>query len=174
MSAKRIPDVQASEVDWARLAAFIDGEGSITIASCYSKKSDHVGMYVDLRIAGCDPRLTTWLQKTFGGKVYMQSHKEKHPNWQDAFSWCVACSVAIHILKSCLPYFIMKRDQAEVAIAFSETLSRSVGVKGHPPEVIMKRFQLRETLRGLKLRNRREKPNIHLDRLEKETQGSIQ
>jgi hypothetical protein len=174
MSAKRIPDVQASEIDWARLAAFIDGEGTIMIQSTVQKKSGHVGLYVDLRVGGCDPRLTTWLQNTFGGKVYMQSRKKYQPNWQDCFSWVVGCSVAVHLLKQCLPYFIMKRDQAEVAIAFSETLSRNVGVKGHPPEVILKRLEMRETLRNLKGRTRREQPNVALDKLEKETRELIQ
>jgi hypothetical protein len=123
-----------SQIDWARLAAYIDGEGSIHIATAKARHWKRGYMYVDLRVTGTDARLALWLQQNFDGKVYWSKRKAGR-NWKPAFHWVLACRQAHHVLSNCLPYFVMKRDQAEIAIAFQETRHRW-GRAGAPKEVV--------------------------------------
>lgn len=49
-----------SSVDWAKLAASIDGEGYICLRAEHSGGRSHT---LILRIGNTDPRLTVWLQR---------------------------------------------------------------------------------------------------------------
>ena len=129
-----------------RLAAFIDGEGSIRIAT-HSSKKGNICLYLDMTVTNCDPRLINWLKTTFGGNTGARQHKNER--WAPGFYWNVACKVAENLLRECLPYFVMKREQAEIALAFAATLTRSVGVKGHTEETWRHRMALRDTLREM-------------------------
>jgi hypothetical protein len=86
--------------------------------------------------------------------------------WSNCFYWTVACNKAEAILRGCLPYFIVKRDQAEVALAFQATIdrARSNGVKGVPVADVLEQVRLRDALRDLKgTSSRRNKVNKALD-----------
>lgn len=133
------------EVDLARLAAFIDGEGTIRIAT-HSDKKGHIAFYSDITVVNCDPRMTDWLKATFGGSVAFVPAKKK--NHQDQFRWNIACKQATEIIRACRAYFVCKGDQADILLAFAETLRRA-GVKGHPPEMFQRRAQLHEALKSL-------------------------
>lgn len=147
-----------SEIDWARLAALIDGEGHIQIAMC-RHKSNKAGRaeyeYVNLGIANTDPRLHEWLVSRFGGKVYVQVRNGKAKKaverghlWKPAYRWNVACVHACDLLERARPYFILKGEQADIALALQRT-KRMFGVKGMPNEVIEERTKLRAQLKLL-------------------------
>lgn len=110
---------KVSEMDWARLAAFIDGEGCITI----SKTKGYRVQYMKVFIANTDPRLMVWLRDNFGGTVNgkPRTNREKH---KPCYVWTVSSQMAWIILLCCMPYFIIKREQAEVALAFQRTMTR--------------------------------------------------
>ena len=62
------PDLsQISQIDWARLAAYIDGEGCISIKSVagYNAAARRV-FYIDLAVTNTDVRLLSWLRSIFG------------------------------------------------------------------------------------------------------------
>jgi len=111
----------ASEIDWVRLAAFIDGEGSILIAkNKRSKKGmDHPTYVLTLIVANTSLLLMDWLYKTFSGGSYF-SHSLSQRKWSTriCYSWRQFDNRAVVILKHCLPYFIIKREQAETGLAF--------------------------------------------------------
>jgi hypothetical protein len=112
-----------TEIDYARLAMAIDGEGAIYIKPVYAKS----GMYSQLcvSVSNCDPRLIMWCKDTFGfGAVHRNKHRSRGQQ-HDAYSWRVYSATAELILTQCLPYFIIKREQAEVALAYRKTFSRS-------------------------------------------------
>jgi len=141
-----------SVVDWARLAAFLDGEGSISIVYAVhktprlaSKRTQYE--YVRLTIANTDPRLIDWLVATFGGIVRSRVYK-RNDKWKPAFWWTSSCQRAAEILRGCLPYFILKRDRAELALALQATMVRS-GRKGTPIEVIERRGVIKQQLHAL-------------------------
>ena len=56
----------ATDVDWARLAAFIDGEGTIFIQRA-GARGPHCLVVI---VSNTSPLLTAWLETTFGGNVY--------------------------------------------------------------------------------------------------------
>jgi hypothetical protein len=77
------------------------------------------------------------------------------------------CERAHDLLVKSRPYFITKGDQADIIIAFRETVSR-VGVKGHPPEVLAQRKQMREDLKELR---HKEYPKEYFDITAKESKS---
>lgn len=148
------PDLsQVSQIDWARLAAYIDGEGCIRIAGVkgstpYSRRV----LYVEVSIANTDLRLTDWLKKTFGGSVYVNNRRLDKPNWAQSSAWVVGSRWAAALLEGSLPYFVIKREQAEVALAFQATIvtDRRYGCKGRPQELLDHQHALSAQLQSLK------------------------
>jgi hypothetical protein len=142
MKTKRIPEYRQknpSQIDWARMAAFIDGEGCIRIAvkPCKQDKGRRRTMLL-IAIVQKDPRLTDWLKETFSGCVSVR--KSPVINYQ----WVVASNHAEWILENCLPFFIVKREQAEIGIAHQRILfcHKEAGL----PENLEKRNSLRDKL----------------------------
>lgn len=118
---------QIPKIEWARLAAFLDGEGHITIArqtsSWRKNRSPHPCQHVaHVSISNTDPRLPMWLRDTFGGSQVEQQKHAKNPNWKDIFHWRVTGKNASLILRGCYQYLILKRDQADIALAFNSLL----------------------------------------------------
>jgi len=125
------------EIDWARLAAFIDGEGTVRV---YKAPTGRWGLRVV--ISNTDIRLISWLEETFGGYVY--NVKPSTGNTKPSFQWIFASRIDL-ILAPCLPYFIIKRDQAEIALAFCRTnvISR---IRSKKEEVSKTREELKSKL----------------------------
>jgi len=138
-----------SQVDWARFAAFLDGEGSISIAHAVHKDPKFPGArthyeYVRLTIANTDPRLINWLVETFGGKVRSRIYV-RNAKWKPAFWWTSSCKRATELLTHALPYFLLKRERAELAIALQATMVHS-GRRGTPQAVIEQRQVIKTKL----------------------------
>jgi hypothetical protein len=123
---------KATEMDWIRLAAFIDSEGTIFIGRTMNKSKRYKGQrglpqhILTVSVANTDMRLHKWLSDTFTGTVYIVGirggvNKQCH-------SWKVHEQRAATLLEKCMPYFIMKREQAEVALAYRAL--RDQGSKG--------------------------------------------
>jgi hypothetical protein len=124
-----------TEVDWARLAAYIDGEGSIFIRQRKAtagdvRKNQARGHSLVVTIANCDIRLLNWCRENFDGCVYRSrpdspgvGAKYQRPR-RAYFAWIVGNAKAAHMLDKCMPYFICKKEQAEIALAFQKTVSR--------------------------------------------------
>lgn len=137
-------------LDWARFAMCLDTEGCIAIKSVHGNRpwSKRV-LYVDVVVVNTDPRLTQWLQQTFGGSVGVRRPQRAHHQPQTV--WNAASRHAAALLQHALPYFISKRDQAEIALAFQATIltDRRYGCKGRPAELIARQYTLRESLAAL-------------------------
>lgn len=135
-------------MEWAKLAAFIDGEGTIVII----KARLHYTQLV-VRVANTDPRLPLWCRDIFGGKAYAQSLNRKSSSSRRCYVWTVQSQKAEDILRNCLPHFLLKREQAEVALAYRATFRHR---KGNTPEQDLTpgrmevRKQFREQLKRLK------------------------
>jgi hypothetical protein len=131
--------------DLVKLACYIDGEGTIVII----KARKHYTQLV-VRIANTDPRLPMWCYRTFGGKIYASDGKG---NQRRYYTWVTQSQKAENILRLCLPHFLLKREQALVALEYRDTFQHR---KGRIPEqdltedrqVIRKAF--REKLSRLK------------------------
>jgi hypothetical protein len=143
---------KASEIDWARLAVLIDGEGTIGLNRCARKDSKSgYSIRAVLEVTNTDPRMMKWLIDTFGGRVTCK-HGGRLRNFI-CFRWQVSHTNAYAALKRCLPYFLIKGDQAETLIAFQETVLENRGRTGNPPEVLELQEGLRQRLRRQKTEN---------------------
>lgn len=148
-------------VDWARLAAFIDGEGCILSACSVHKDPKFAGTrtryeYIRVVVTNTDPRLSKWILETFGGHIIDHSNnKQRNKNWKPCFFWQVSCAKAARILTGCRPYLILKGEQADVAMALQDTMIYS-GRRGTPQSVVDHRAELQGKLRVLNARGPQE------------------
>jgi hypothetical protein len=149
-----------SPLDWARLAAFIDGEGSILMNTQQSAKLglERGRFYLRVTVANTDVRLMVWLKETFGG-TFKDANTEKYyegKNWKRAYHWGASAHRGAWVLRNCLPYFIMKAAQAELGLQLQESLSSvgRPGSKGLDATVIEHRKNLKGQLTLLKAKGR--------------------
>lgn len=152
--AKREAVIQPTEIDLAMMAAYIDGEGCIATTIASTTKWKNPSLSIELSVHNTDPRLMDWCQKRFGGRIYKTVHSRK--DWMDSYGWKVSCKQAKEVLEQCLPYFIIKREQAELAIALESTKARW-GRSGAPDHVHRQRWEIRNQLSLLKGKNARMK-----------------
>ena len=111
-----------TKTDWIRLAAFIDGEGTIAIKNLTTKSGRYSQLFV--AIANCDPRLPMWCHKKFGGLIYANDHnaaRRRGKNWNRFYRWIQHSASAERLIRGCMPYFLIKKEQAAVALAYRET-----------------------------------------------------
>lgn len=142
-----------SEIDWARFAVLVDGEGTIGIYREPRASKCGFGMRVVLSVSNADPRMMKWLVNTFGGNVRRTDKRNEpkghfHKHW--CFKWEVYSYVAHEMLVKCRPYFIIKGDQADTAIAFHETNLINRGRRGNPPELNDYKEELRLKIKAQK------------------------
>lgn len=148
-------------VDWARLAAFIDGEGCITLLS---KRNNRVGgkrsCVPEVFVSNTDPRPLVWMKGNFGGNVRITKNgcKSQKPLWK----WFPCYADIEPILFGCLNYFMIKREQAEIAIAVRQMLSRKKW-RGAPITEREKsdREALYKRIHVLNFRGQKSRPSIY-------------
>ena len=128
-------------IDWARMAAYIDGEGCIRIRPVSTGRRNHA---LELSLTNTDYRLLSWISTTFGGKVY-KAVGCKTTTKKNVWRWQANPNESKAILEGCLPYFIVKREQAEIGIAFKNLCEQQkasrevVRGKGVPEHILSQR-----------------------------------
>lgn len=148
-----------TDIQWAQMAAFIDGEGSILINPRRHDKrhaTDASGFYLRLTVANTDVRLPVWCKEVFGGH-YKEANSQKWyegTNRKNAYHWNCASNRAAWILYNCLPLFIIKREQAEIGIALQESMSYLNRGNRLSEEVVASRRELKKRLLVLKARGK--------------------
>ncbi len=113
---------KVSVIDFARLAAFVDGEGCIYINmpnKTYGRQKGPQAR-LQLMISNTDPRLMNWLKTTFDGCVYnVRNTNSSNPlSKKQVMHWQVNEKMAFHLLERMIPFMLIKRQQAEVGLAF--------------------------------------------------------
>jgi hypothetical protein len=146
--------LRPSEIDWARLAAFIDGEGSINLSPRRTNTGGTITLCAKIVIANTDFRLAHWLSQTFGMTYRCDPARVNHDRWKPCF-WATACGYrACWIARNAMPWFLLKAAQAEVLLTHQETMGsfeRGSGVKT-PDNVLEFRNELRQKLHELNRR----------------------
>jgi hypothetical protein len=143
-------DTVPTEIDWARLAAYIDGEGSIYITESTRRRpgrADHRVMAVTICVVNTDPRLIRWCKENFGGNTGVMHKKVKRH--RTSWAWRIASGSAVNVLKGCYQYFIVKKEQADLAIAFQETVKYRKG-RPHKSETWESRAAIKLQLSKIK------------------------
>ena len=147
-----------SEGDWKTMAAFIDGEGCIRIqrqepgsrgASHRAKSPRHDLIIV---IGNTDPRLALWCKERFGGSLYLRETSKRNDKHRDAYVWHATQKRAESILHGCLPHFLLKKEQAQIALAFCAVAWTQLGGDQLPQSIIDQRDELKHRLETEKVR----------------------
>ncbi len=143
--------VEPKNTDWARLAALIDGEGCIRIKAGKSAEVDRRNPRYDcwVHVANTDLRLLHWCKTTFGG--YVQPVNPGSDKRRPTFTWYVRQKQAEVVLRNCLEFLIVKRERAELALAFRETFKFETR-RGVPKELLDSRESFRQSMKVLNMR----------------------
>lgn len=107
-----------SEVDLARLAAFIDGEGTIGVYLSVEGKKRTLHYRLTLQVANTNQKLIDYFQSFFPGPNY--KYTKKNSKDKPLYTWINTDEKARQALIELLPYFILKKEQAIVGIEFQE------------------------------------------------------
>jgi hypothetical protein len=103
------------EAIMAYLAGFFDGEGSIGVYA-YARRNNGGGAFGSLAISASqvDRHPLDTLVQRFGGSLRLNRKSRTRPVWQ----WKLNGPAASNALRHMLPFLIVKRQQAELAIRF--------------------------------------------------------
>jgi hypothetical protein len=108
-----------SAIDWARLAAFIDGEGSIRVNIQCVKNTGTKARFpiyaLNVNVCNTDVRLMVWLSGLFGGTV--ETKKNGGGRRRTLYVWRVLAAEHKRIIEGCMPYLVLKREQADLALS---------------------------------------------------------
>src|SRR5258705_8131274 len=103
--------LRPTTIDWARLAAYIDGEGSINLSPRRTNTGKSLTLCAKVVVTNTDFRLAKWCLDTFGMKYYEHSNNtssKRSVNWASCV-YAQACGYkASWILLNCLPWFLLK------------------------------------------------------------------
>jgi hypothetical protein len=138
------PTQTPTEIDFAKLAVLIDCEAHIEISG---NKRRHQYM-LQVTVGNRDFRLLEWCLARFRGFICPQWYRRKpRPTSAPIKRWRVTSWQALSALEKCLPHFIIKREQAEIAIAFQKTFT-TPGAR-HTKSELTVREEMRVRLRAL-------------------------
>jgi len=142
------PTQPLTEIDFAKVAVVIDCEGHIAINGSPQRRT----YALQVTVGNKDFALPEWCKEKFGGKIY-RNEKQRSPEYAPARRWRIQSREAADLLTKCLPHFIIKRPQAELAIKFQSTYGKP-GERTNETDRIA-REQLRLKLRALTKRGPR-------------------
>lgn len=132
----------------AYAAGIIDGEGSIYIRSSRHGKAKREYLSAWLTVTSSDPRLIAWFHERWGGTVTADYHKRAGQLVVQTVVW--TGNGAAQVLRDVLPWLLLKREQAGLALNFVATYQQG---KRLTADVVDFRNESRESMRAL---NRRE------------------
>lgn len=127
-----------SEIDKARLAAFIDGEGTIyiNVATQLRGRMKSPQYRLSVTITGTNPIFMKWLKDTFDGCLYYVKYEKcTHLGKRQIMRWQVNGRMAEAILKNVVQYMIIKKPQAEVGLAFFSLIKPKMGGNKRQPKL---------------------------------------
>lgn len=100
----------------------MDGEGTITVHR-QSRKNRHFPAYRSyVGVSNTKREPLEIFKMNYGGKIYFhpENRRTTRPNkrWADAYTWYCPVSSSKKILGDILPFLVVKRSQAKIALEF--------------------------------------------------------
>ena len=109
------------------IAGFLDGEGSIYISRSKcprTKRGVRYALYIVF--SSTNKNILEMIRNSLGGVGCLFSwDSKKNPRWKTAYYLHITCRQAAEVLRKLLPYLILKRPQAELAIKFQDFMDSS-------------------------------------------------
>lgn len=128
----------------AYLAGLFDGEGSINITPRYSNDVRRGRLYLQIAVGNTAVRACRMFAAAFGGAVYLNKPAtDRHLAY---WIWVVNAVKAATALRTMLPFLVLKRRQARIALLFAARQHRGVRLT---PALIAFRQRCRERLIAL-------------------------
>lgn len=124
-------DVFSAE-ELAYAAGIIDGEGSIVIGRCLTRRKTPIYSFV-VEVAMADREAVDWFHKSFGGGLYEFSKPERRKSYR----WQVGTNNAKKFLMAIIPYLKVKQKQAELAIKFQNQRSYAYHCGNPKPQEVI-------------------------------------
>lgn len=112
-----------SEIEKARIAMAIDCEGCITASVGWWKKyhkrdQEYECFSIKTSVFNTNKILLEWLQDSTSLGNIKPIRKVARPNCKLGYEWVIFPNAMRELLPIILPYFLLKRRQAELAIEF--------------------------------------------------------
>ena len=150
-----------SDLTWAKMAAYIDGEGSILINPRRKRlrNGEYANLastfYLKLTVANTDVRLVAWCKSNFGGTFKDANTKAYYAgrNCKTSWHWSASSNRAAWILYNCMPHFLLKSEQADIGMRLQASML-DYGFRTLPQEIVTERRELKRQLLTLKARGR--------------------
>lgn len=102
------------------IAGLFDGEGYVRIAKWQKPNSTHVRYNVFVGLGMTYRPVIETLHREFGGTLTENRHDKRNPNARIQFTWMAASQVAASFLRRVLPYLVVKKEEAEIALVLQE------------------------------------------------------
>ena len=115
-----------AEIDWARLAAFVDGEGSITIGKQKDqRRTGGYRYYITVSVYNTNEKLIDWVVCTFNMSKW--GRHDGDPKHKKSFKAYATRYEAEEILHSIKPWLIIKEELADTALELQSTMGKGRG-----------------------------------------------
>ena len=130
------------------LAAYIDGEGCIELRRTAKDKPYYC---LTITVSNTNPLLALWLRDRFEGTIRKKDIRGNNHR-RPAFNWCCYTRLAETILRNCLQFFVIKKNEAEIALGYRATVHKESGGDREKqgaivtPDMISTREELRRRL----------------------------
>lgn len=162
MAKSKYTRVEYTVAQIAYLAGIIDGEGTLFIGNYGNKdKIRGTGFFQTIiAVTTTDKCLTDWLYDNFGGWKSEYTPKQRAENCKGPiYSWKCTGDRLTHLCELMIPYFVIKKQQAEILLQMRKTYIGAEyafgkqGVQHLPQEIIDRRLELMDQLKKLHCRN---------------------
>jgi hypothetical protein len=125
------------ETENAYLAGIIDGEGSIIVRPKKEHKGGTITYELIVTVTNTNMALLEWIAERYGDYIYRTGFGSARPNCKQAYHWRVSGPKCGPILEAVFPFLIIKREQAELGLAFIKTIpDRNPGRRGYPDHIV--------------------------------------
>lgn len=119
-------------------AGIVDGEGCITLSKCKKKNSKNCLKYkMTVVVSMCNPKVPEFLHNNFGGALNTYKWSGPKSNVRlPIHIWQIHTQMAGWFLKIILPFLLIKKEQAKLAIEYLDNVRREHigGCKGFSDE----------------------------------------
>ncbi len=106
------------KISLAYWAGFFDGEGCVTITRSAIKGLKRPRRSMKVYVVQANRWVVDALRFQFGGSV-SPLWKAK-PHYRQSWCWCINANQAQQFLELIIPYLVLKRNEAELAIRFQK------------------------------------------------------
>lgn len=108
-----------NDIDLAYAAGLIDGEGCIQIIK-HTDKNCRRGYkwWLNVTVSMCDREAVDFLRSCFGGCIY--TPKRLTIKNREIYRWSITTRQAGEFLDQILPYLIVKKELANIAVKFQQ------------------------------------------------------